>query len=97
MGHIGRQDDERELAGLRAVCSSTGASTNVDQLTEQVVTMATSVLYTYEVEIERAAEGGGSTTTLSSQDELAEWIANENHPLTVRVMANRIWTWAFGS
>ena len=75
MGHIGRQDDERELAGLRALCSSTGASTNVDQLTEQVVTMATSVLYTYEVEIERAAEGGGSTTTLSSQDELAEWIA----------------------
>lgn len=32
----------------------------------------------------------------SGRLELAEWIASGEHPLTSRVMANRIWTWAFG-
>src|SRR5258706_8658528 len=27
---------------------------------------------------------------------LAEWLATPNHPLTARVMANRIWEWHFG-
>ena len=32
----------------------------------------------------------------SGRKELAEWIASADHPLTSRVLANRIWTWAFG-
>src|SRR5262249_50009478 len=27
---------------------------------------------------------------------LAEWLTQPNHPLTARVMANRIWEWHFG-
>ena len=32
----------------------------------------------------------------SGRRELAEWIADPRHPLTARVMVNRIWTWHFG-
>lgn len=39
----------------------------------------------------------GTTITLSGRRELADWMANPRHPLTARVMANRIWTWLFGS
>jgi cytochrome c553 len=34
--------------------------------------------------------------TTSGRLELAKWIANPAHPLTARVMANRIWLWHFG-
>ncbi len=33
---------------------------------------------------------------VSGRLELAKWIANENNPLTVRVIANRIWGWTIG-
>jgi hypothetical protein len=32
----------------------------------------------------------------SGRRELADWIADAHNPLTVRVMANRIWQWHFG-
>jgi hypothetical protein len=32
----------------------------------------------------------------SGRLQLAEWLANPGHPLTSRVMANRIWRWHFG-
>ena len=32
----------------------------------------------------------------SGRLELAEWLTNSEHPLTSRVMANRIWLWHFG-
>ena len=43
---------------------------------------------------------GGSQSTIPSTHsgrlELAEWLASTGHPLTSRVMANRIWRWHFG-
>ena len=33
----------------------------------------------------------------SGRLQLAEWIASPDNPLTARVMANRIWTWLFGT
>jgi len=34
--------------------------------------------------------------TQSGRLQLAEWLTEPNHPLTSRVMANRIWRWHFG-
>ena len=33
----------------------------------------------------------------SGREELAEWIVSPDNPLTSRVIANRIWTWLFGT
>ena len=33
----------------------------------------------------------------SGRMQLADWLASDNHPLTSRVMANRIWRWHFGT
>jgi hypothetical protein len=33
----------------------------------------------------------------SGRRELADWIANREHPLTSRVIANRVWHWLFGA
>ncbi len=38
----------------------------------------------------------GKFATLSGRRELADWMADPRHPLTARVLANRIWTWLMG-
>jgi mono/diheme cytochrome c family protein len=41
-------------------------------------------------------EQAGSDETLASRRDLAEWMTAANHPLTWRVMANRLWYYHFG-
>ncbi|MBA4066140.1 MAG: hypothetical protein C0501_20965 [Isosphaera sp.] len=38
----------------------------------------------------------GKLTKGSGRLELANWVASKDNPLTARVMANRVWTWATG-
>lgn len=41
-------------------------------------------------------EAGQIVSNQSGRLELAKWIASRQHPLTTRVMVNRIWRWHFG-
>ncbi|MGE0606421.1 MAG: PSD1 and planctomycete cytochrome C domain-containing protein [Pirellulales bacterium] len=44
----------------------------------------------------RGPEPPTITTAESGRRELAQWLADPRHPLTSRVMANRVWHWHFG-
>jgi hypothetical protein len=43
-----------------------------------------------------AGDGQSPITQGSGRLELAKWLVHADHPLTSRVMANRIWAWHFG-
>ncbi len=47
-------------------------------------------------EVMRGVDSPQFTTSRSGRQELADWLTDPRHPLTSRVMVNRVWRWHFG-